>query len=116
MAADPKDGTLVRIKFNGRTATLSNGPDGTKVGYLESRDPNFYNNGSTYQLAAQVPAAGLQWFQHVGIFVYDTFDKVTLKSYVVYGRVKVDASGAASIRLVGTEIKHDLDGDSIVWN
>jgi hypothetical protein len=38
-----------------------------------------------------------------------------VKSYVVYARIKVDHSGNATVRLVGTEIKHDLDGDSIVW-
>ena len=115
VVADPHDGTLVRLKFNGRAANLSNGPDGTKIGTVENRETR-NNIESTSQMDIQVPPAGLAWFQHVNVYRYgEVYERLAIKSYVVYGRVKVDASGNATVRLVGLEIKQDLDGDSIVW-
>jgi hypothetical protein len=116
VAADPHDGTLVRIKFNGRSPKLSDGPDGTRLGSLQARDMSHYNYETAPLLEVQIPPAGLRWFQHVAVFSYTSFDQLAVKSYVVYGRIKVDHSGNASVRLIGTEIKHDLDGDTIVWS
>ena len=115
VAGDPHDGTLVRIKFNGRTPTLSAGPHGTKIGTVENRDIHGYTE-STSVMDVEVPPAGLPWFQHVNVYNYQVYDRLAVKTYVVYGRVKVDAAGKATVRLVGLEIKHDLDGDSIVWD
>jgi hypothetical protein len=64
----------------------------------------------------QVPPAGLAWFQHVNIFNYQVYEVVSARTYTVYARVKVGSSGKAEVRLVGLEVKHDLDGDSIIWN
>jgi hypothetical protein len=115
VAADPHDGTLVRIKFNGRSTTLSKGPGGTKIGHVESRDMN--NNRDFFsEMDVQVPPAGLAWFQHVNIFNYQVYEVVSARTYTVYARVKVGSSGKAEVRLVGLEVKHDLDGDSIIWN
>jgi hypothetical protein len=116
VAADPHDGDIVRLKFNGRAAALTNGPDGTRIGYLESREATTYYYETSPRIEVQVPKEGLPWFQHVNVFSYASFDRLAVKSYVVYGKIKVDHSGKASVRLVGTEIKHDLDGDSIVWS
>ncbi len=113
--ANPQDGMIVRIKFNGRAPSLSNGPDGTKVGHLEGRDMSNYNYEVETGLAVEIPPAGFPWFQHLAVFTWQTFDRLAIKSYIVYGRVKVGSSGKASVRLLGTEIKHDLDGDSIDW-
>jgi hypothetical protein len=115
VAADPHDGDIVRLKFNGRAATLSNGPDGTRTGYLESREATTYYYQTSPQIEVQIPKEGLPWFQHVNVFSYASFDRLAVKSYVVYGKIKVDRSGKASVRLIGTEIKHDLDGDTINW-
>ncbi len=115
IAANPKDGTLIRIKFNGRTASLSQGPDGSKIGYVQSRDMTNYSELSS-QMEVRIPPAGLPWFQHVNLFSYASYERLSVKSYIVYGRVKVDPTGKAGVSLVGLEVKHDLDGDTIVWD
>jgi hypothetical protein len=112
--ASPQEGMLVRLKFNGRDASLTPGPDGTKIGHVDCRTMTA-NYNRVDGIDVQVPPAGLSWFRHVAIFSNEVFDRISVKSYVVYGRIKVDASGTGTVRLIGTEIKHDLDGDSIVW-
>jgi len=118
-SADPKDGELVRIRFNGRGDSLSNGRDGTKRGRLIARSTgnDYYIDSPTNGIDVIIPDAAMEWFQHVAIYTYQAYDRVAIKSYVVYGRVKVTRNGQPAVLLVGTEIKHDdIDGDSIVWN
>jgi hypothetical protein len=109
VSANPKDGALIRIKFNGRDSALSSTRDGMKRATLVDREPG-------PDLTVLVPTAGLEWLQHVEIFTSKQYEMLAVKSYLAYARVKVDASGKTSVVLVGTEIKHDLDGDTIVWN
>ena len=106
---DTKDGTLIRIKFNWREDRITSAPRGMMHGTIEDR-----NLGTGLQVL--IPAGGVKWFQHVNTFNIQSWDRVNVKSYLVYARTIANAKGGATVRLVGTEVQHDLDGDKIVWN
>jgi hypothetical protein len=108
---DLQNGQLVRIKFNYRLPQITAAHNtGAKIGYAAARD----NYDITARL--EIPAAGVEWFDRVKTYNPSIYDDLAAKSYIAYGRVAIGKNGAITIRLVGTEIKHDdFDGDSISW-
>jgi len=105
------NGQLVRIKFNYRLAEITDARNtGAKIGFAEARD----NFGLNVRL--EIPAEGVEWFERVKTYTPAIYDDLAAKSYIAYGRVAIGKNGHVTIRLVGTEIKHDdFDGDSIAW-
>jgi hypothetical protein len=110
-SSDFHDGELVRLRFNYREPQITDGKeDGSKVGYVEARDQ------FGLQLKLLIPFEGAEWFDHVRTYSSAIYNDLNAKSYVVYGRVST-GKGGLSLRLIGTEIKHDdIDGDSVIWS
>jgi hypothetical protein len=109
-SSELQNGQLVRIKFNYRLAQISDARNtGAKIGFAEARD----NFGINVRL--EIPAEGVEWFERVKTYTPAIYDDLSAKSYLAYGRIALGKKGV-TIRLVGTEIKHDdFDGDSIIW-
>jgi len=110
-SAELQNGQLVRLKFNYRLAEITAARNsGGKIGFAEARD----NYGINVRL--EIPAEGVEWFARVKTYNPAIYDDLAAKSYIAYGRVAVGKNGKVTIRLVGTEIKHDdFDGDSVAW-
>lgn len=109
IGVDPVTDELVCLKFNYRSSSMIDAED------KDGRQGTIYARDSGESIDVVIPPEGLAWFRRVPTSA--NWDINNVKSFLVYARVRVDTSGRAFVRLVGTEIKHDdLAGDSIFWH
>jgi hypothetical protein len=106
------EGQIVRVKFNYRTAQITDDKDGYKRGQLGIWRTDSRAGRAGYQsgyIRVRVPAEAVDWFRKL-----TTID-ATHQTFTVIARVDKADSDRASIELLGREIKTDTKGSHIVW-
>ena len=106
------EGQIVRVRFNYRTAQITDDKDGYKRGQLGIWRTDSRAGRAGYQsgyIRVRVPAEAVEWFRKL------TTNDATHQTFTVIARVEKDQGERASIELLGREIKTDTKGSHIVW-
>ncbi len=110
----PKDGILVKLKFDSRGEDVIDAEEkDCRQAAISSRYQDDAHPGGNVDVI--IPPEALSWFRHIPTSVSD--DTINVKTFIVYGRTQVDKEGRIYVKLVGNEIQHnDIGPSTIIWH